>query len=189
MNICILTICKCQVFVYISWKQIYFNISGDHVIFTVEINYEWLVNGILSTQNKDGVSNWRCCHCRNRCRGNFQIWGWFKTVEIAAGTSSRTIFLNAILNLHIKQEQNYLAGTIKLPCFETGQTIIFALLIILAVVNTTPKGQTVFVYTTVPVCVFFDIIIVQMSWANDWCCCYRCVRLRFRVNFEVLNKR
>ena len=67
------------------------------------------------------------------------------------------------LSTRIKNKKKYLAGAVKLSSFETGQTIIFALLIIFAFVNTSPKGQTVFVYTSVPVLIFFDIVIVQMS--------------------------
>ena len=49
----------------------------------------------------------------------------------------------------------HLTRAVELSCFESFQTIIFALVVALAVVNTSSKGQTVIVYASVPVFVLF----------------------------------
>ena len=69
------------------------NVLRKKLIFTVEINNEWLVIGIGSTQNKNRVSSWWCRCSRNGCCCDIWSWCWFKTIEITARTSSRTIFL------------------------------------------------------------------------------------------------
>ena len=45
--------------------------------------------------------------------------------------------------------QNHLAGAVELSCFELGQAIIFALFIILTVMNASSERQTVIVYASV----------------------------------------
>ena len=148
MNICVGAIFKSQIFVDISWSKYIEYLSQNfmkHEIFTVEINNHRLVGRISSTQNKNSVPSWWCCCCRSSCRGRFRNWGRCKTVETAAGTSGRTIFL---------------AGTFELSCFESCQTIIFALFIIVTVVQTSPVCQTIVVNASVPVLVIFYYLIL-----------------------------
>ena len=126
-----------------------------NAIFTVEINNERLVIGTESTQHKNRVSSWWCCGSRNGGCCHFRNWCWYKTIIIAAGTSSQTIFLNFFSYCSWKFLEKYLTGAVELPGFESCQTIIFALIVIFAVVNTSTKRQTVIVNTSVPVLVFF----------------------------------
>ena len=50
----------------------------------------------------------------------------------------------------------YLTGTVELSGFESDETVIFTLFVILTVVHTSPKRQTVVVDTSVPILIFLD---------------------------------
>ena len=48
-----------------------------------------------------------------------------------------------------------LTGAVELPGFESGQTIILALIVIFTIVNASPECQTVTINTSIPVLIFF----------------------------------
>ena len=90
---------KSHVLVDVTWKKNQYSVLRKFLIFTVEINNEWFVIRIDITQNKNRVPSWWYRCSRNGCCCDFWSRCWFKTIETAAWTSGRTIFLNfPILN-------------------------------------------------------------------------------------------
>ena len=55
----------------------------------------------------------------------------------------------------LKSLEKNLTGAVELPGFESGQTIILALIVIFTIVNASPECQTVTINTSIPVLIFF----------------------------------
>ena len=142
------------------------------MLLTIISDNHWNITGRSSTQHQHRfLCYWFRCRCDCSCWSH--CWTYIFAIVGVAWASYWTILLNYNFNVELKiyiykvklyrtvcisYDSTNLAGAICRAAFELSDTFIFAITIILTVVNASCQGHSIDIQTFVPVGIFSDIL-------------------------------